>query len=142
MWDFGDSTSSNLASPSHTYAQRGTYNVRLVVSAPGGCTDTTFDEIIVNPEFTLYVPNAFTPNGDGLNDNFLIYGEEIQEMNMMIFDRWGNMVFTSTSVQEGWDGRANGGADIAQQDVYVYKIQVKDLAGKQHKQTGHVSLIR
>lgn len=142
MWDFGDSTTSNLASPSHTYAQRGTYNVRLVVSAPGGCTDTTFDEIIVNPELTLYVPNAFTPNGDGLNDNFLIYGEEIQEMNMMIFDRWGNMIFTSTSVQEGWDGRANGGADVAQQDVYVYKIQVKDLAGKQHKQTGHVSLIR
>ncbi|GAB4130714.1 MAG: hypothetical protein Fur0041_00150 [Bacteroidia bacterium] len=142
MWDFGDNATSNLQHPVHTYAAKGTYNVRLIATATGGCTDTITQDVIVNPEFTLYIPNAFTPNGDGKNDFYFAYGEEITDFTMQIFDRWGNLIYTANSISDGWDGRANGGSEAAQQDVYVYKVNVKDYTGKQHKLTGHVSLLR
>lgn len=142
LWDFGDSTTSTLASPVHTYSRIGSYNVRLITTSVGGCTDTLEEPINVVPEFTVYIPNAFTPDGDGLNDVFYVYGEEITKFSMQMFDRWGNMIFESDDLYEGWDGRANGGTEIAQQDVYVYKVFVTDYKGKQHKFTGHVSLMR
>jgi gliding motility-associated-like protein len=141
-WDFGDSATSTQVSPTHTYAAIGTYQVRLVATALGGCTDTTELPITVNPEVTLYVPNAFTPNGDGKNDVFMAVGEEITEFQMTLYDRWGQLIFQSNSMQEGWDGKARGGSDTAQQDVYVWKITAVDFGGKKHQLTGHVSLLR
>jgi gliding motility-associated-like protein len=96
----------------------------------------------VEPEFTLFIPTAFTPDGDGLNEVFFVYGAEISEFNMQMFDRWGNMIFESKDLNEGWDGRANGGTEISQQDVYVYKVFVKDFEGKLHKYTGSVTLLK
>ncbi len=142
QWDFGDNTTDNIPSPTHTYAQKGTYNVRLIATSVGGCVDTTEMPVMVEPEFTFYVPNAFTPNGDGKNDVFLAYGEEINSFSMMVFDRWGNLIFTSTDINTGWDGRAKGGSDIAQQDTYVYKILVIDFRGHSHRLTGGFSLLK
>lgn len=142
QWDFGDNTSSTATNETHTYTATGSYTARLVATSLGGCTDTTEQPVIVNPEFTFYVPNAFTPNGDGKNDIFFAEGNEISEFTMRIFDRWGNLVFVSYELTDGWDGRANNGSDVAQQDVYVYKISVKDFRGKQHGYTGHVSLLQ
>jgi len=141
-WDFGDNTTDNVPSPAHTYAQQGTYLARLVATSNGGCTDTTELAVRVEPEYTLYVPNAFTPNGDGKNDVFLAYGNEIESFNMNVYDRWGNLIFTSDNIQTGWDGRASDGSNIAQQDVYVYKIAVKDFEGKKHGFTGSFSLLK
>ncbi len=142
QWDFGDNTIDNVPSPSHTYAQRGTYLARLVATSNGGCTDTTEMPVIVEPEFTLYVPNAFTPNEDGKNDIFLAYGNEIKGFTMDVFDRWGNLIFKSDNINNGWDGRASDGSDIAQQDVYVYRISVIDFEGKSHRIMGNVSLLK
>ncbi len=142
QWDFGDNTTDNVASPAHTYAQRGTYTARLIATSNGGCTDTTELPVTVEPEFTLYVPNAFTPNGDGKNDIFLAYGNEISSFKMGVYDRWGNLIFTSDDIMSGWDGRASDGSEIAQQDVYVYKIAVKDFEGKAHGLTGSFSLLK
>ncbi len=142
MWDFGDSTTSTLASPSHTYQRTGTFNVRLITTANGGCPDTLEQPLEVDPEFTVFIPNAFTPNGDATNDVWFVYGEEITTIDIKIFDRWGSLIFESADLYEGWDGRANGGSEIAQQDVYVYKVFIKDYEGKQHKITGHVSLLK
>lgn len=142
QWDLGDNTVSNASDVAHAYAGPGTYNVRLIATSFGGCTDTTEEPVIVNPEFTFYMPNAFTPNGDGKNDVLYAYGNEISEFSMQLFDRWGNLIFTSSSIEDGWDGRASNGSEIAQQDVYVYKITVKDFRGKLHKYTGHVSLLQ
>lgn len=142
QWDFGDNTTDNVPSPAHTYAQRGTYLARLVATSDGGCTDTTEMPVIVEPEYTLYVPNAFTPNGDGKNDIFFAYGNEINAFSMAIFDRWGNQIFSSDNINNGWDGRAAGGEEIAQQDVYVYKIAVIDFRGKSHRITGSFSLLK
>ncbi len=142
MWDFGDSTTSTLASPSHTYQRTGTFNVRLITTSNGGCTDTLEQPLDVDPEFTVFIPNAFTPNGDATNDVWFVYGEEITTIDIKIFDRWGVLIFESDNQFEGWDGRASGGSEIAQQDVYVYKVFIKDFEGKQHKMTGHVSLLK
>ncbi|MCX6310112.1 MAG: PKD domain-containing protein [Bacteroidetes bacterium] len=142
QWDFGDNTTDNIPSPAHTYAQKGTYNVRLIATSNGGCADTTEMPVIVEPEFTFYVPNAFTPNGDGNNDVFFAYGSEINSFSMMVFDRWGNLIFTSNDINTGWDGRAKNGSVIAQQDVYVYKILVQDFRGHSHRLTGSFSLLK
>jgi gliding motility-associated-like protein len=141
-WDFGDSTSSTLSSPSHTYQRTGQFNVRLISESFGGCRDTIEQPVEVIPEFTLFIPTAFTPNGDGVNEVFYVYGAEITTFSMKMFDRWGNLIFESNDLYEGWDGRVNGGSVIAQQDVYVYKVDVKDFEGKQHKYTGSVTLLK
>lgn len=142
QWDFGDSTTSTLASPTHTFQREGIFSVRLIATSNGGCMDTITEPLEVKPEYTVFIPNAFTPNADGTNDVFFVYGDEITTIEMKIFDRWGNMIFESDRLEDGWDGRANGGTNIAQQDVYVYKVFIRDFEGKQHKYTGHVSLLK
>ena len=141
-WDFGDNTTDNIPSPTHTYAAIGTYSVRLIATSNGGCSDTTTQDVIVDPEFTIYIPNAFTPNEDGKNEIFFAYGSEISDFHMMLFDRWGEMIFESNDISTGWDGRARGGSEISEQGVYVYKIEVKDFTGKLHHFTGDVTLLK
>lgn len=146
QWSFGDvaHSSSILQDPSFTYPEPNCYTAELVVTSINGCTDTTLQEICVEPEVELYVPNAFTPNGDGRNDFFLPVGEGIDwnTFHMMIFDRWGNLIYETNDIGKPWDGRANGGADMAQTDVYVWKIDVRDINSGTHYLSGHVSLVR
>lgn len=141
-WSFGDGAVSVQPSPSHTYPAKGVYKVTLVAYSDGGCVDTTSEVIEVDPVTTLFVPTAFTPNGDGKNDVFMAQGLEIYEFVMSVFDRWGNMIFSSESIEDGWDGRANGGTRVAQSDVYVYKILYKDFDGNRKQELGHVALVR
>lgn len=104
--------------------------------------DTAILEVEIRPEFTFFVPNAFTPNADGNNDIFNGKGEEITEFLMLIYDRWGELIYKTEDLHSGWDGRANGGKDVAQIGVYVYRIYLKDYASKSHQYIGHVSLIK
>ena len=147
-WSFGDPTNlyepniSNQTNPSHTYTDEGTYCVTLVVQSLGGCSDSVTNCLVVEPEYTFYIPSGFTPNDDGLNSVFAPKGQNIVEFTMRIFDRWGNQIFRSTAVNEGWDGKVQGKAEVAQQDVYVYAIEVKDNLGKRHKYTGTVTIVK
>ena len=75
------------------------------------------------PDFTLYIPNTFTPDGDNTNDLFGAYGTEIEEFSMEIYDRWGELIFVSNALEYRWDGYYKG--DLCQQDVYVFKIRYK-----------------
>jgi gliding motility-associated-like protein len=142
LWDFGDGQTSTLENPHHLYASTGIYTVKLIVYNNGMCIDSIIKTVEVQPEFTFYVPNTFTPNGDHINDVFNGKGMEIIEFEMLIFDRWGNEIFKSNDLHTGWDGRANGGAEIAQEDVYVYKISLKDFKGSPHYYNGHVNLVK
>ncbi|MBI4931573.1 MAG: gliding motility-associated C-terminal domain-containing protein [Bacteroidetes bacterium] len=152
LWDFGDETNSTQQNPHHIYAQTGIYTVKLVTLNAGMCVDSIIKTIEVKPEFTFYVPNTFSPNGDHINDVFSGKGMEITEYEMLIFDRWGNQIFKTNDLNIGWDGRvypvgllsngANEGVEIAQQDVYVYKIQLRDFSGKSHYYNGQVNLIK
>ncbi|MEO6883828.1 MAG: PKD domain-containing protein [Bacteroidia bacterium] len=145
-WNFGDvtSSSSSLQNPQYTYSDTGYYNVNLIVSNNKGCTDSISQIIYVEGDYTFYVPNAFTPNGDGLNDVFQPTGSylNMNSYDLSIFDRWGNLIFHTNNFYQGWDGRANGGKVIAQEDVYAWKISIKDFKGNGHLYLGHVSLLK
>ncbi|MFH1319264.1 MAG: PKD domain-containing protein [Bacteroidota bacterium] len=153
-WDFGDPESSmnnfdTIQNPSHTYGEPGTYIITLTVETDSGCPDTYIDSITLNPEYTFFVPNAFTPNEDtrDRNEYFLPIGLSIdnEDFEMYIFDRWGDMIFKYTGSYDGWDGwdgRANNGNKVVQQDVYVWLIKTLDSNGDMHEYLGHVTVIR
>ena len=142
-WNFGDA--SGLASernPAHEYADTGSYIIRLVVNSSGGCPDTSFGLLRVEDQFTIYIPNAFTPNGDGINEGFIAMGVGYTDYDMWIIDRWGKQIFHSTSKTQPWDGTFFGNHTLCQNDVYEYVIKVHDKLGKQHAFIGHVTLYR
>jgi gliding motility-associated-like protein len=107
-----------------------------------GCTDTTEENIQVQGDLIIYIPNAFTPNNDQLNNLFCPVGTFIDkdEYTFRIFDRWGKIVFFSNKPGEGWDGMYNEAE--ASEGMYSYQLNCRDLAGKKHQRKGSVSLIR
>jgi gliding motility-associated-like protein len=141
-WDFGDGGTSNSENPSHTYNAVGGYKVELFTNNSYGCADSIADSVFIMPDFRIFIPNAFTPDGDDLNDYFTAKGIGIEQFNMMIFDRWGNLIYTTEDINRGWNGTVNGGNKIAQEDTYVYKIQITDIFKEQHSYIGAVTLIK
>lgn len=142
LWQFGDGSTSTLANPEHTYKNKGQYKVKLTSVNNYGCLDTASNILEIKPEFSYYIPNAFTPNGDRVNDEFKGDGQEMTAITMTIFDRWGEMIFKTDDINTGWDGRANYGDEVAQQGIYVYRIKVTDFKGYTHDYLGHVSLLK
>ncbi len=141
QWNFGDGGTSNLQNPSHVYAgDTGTYNIMLVVSNSYGCFDTVYSELTVYDEFTFFIPNAFTPNGNELNETFGGFGSGIAAYHMLIFDRWGMLIYDTEDLNKPWDGTFKG--NKVEQDVYVYKIAVTDIFSTLHQYVGHVTLVR
>ena len=142
-WNFGDHDTTSAHNPSpHTYADTGTYVIRLVTSTLYGCWDTAYQNVTIEPDFMFYIPNSFSPNDDGVNDTFTGKGIFIKTFEMMIFDRWGNLIFYTDDINKPWDGEANHGTEIAQQDVYIYKIKITDYNKKTHSYKGIVTLVR
>jgi gliding motility-associated-like protein len=143
-WNFGDATDSvsNKSNPSHTYQDTGRFCASMVVMDAHGCRDTATNCLVVDPAFNLYIPSAFSPNGDGKNETFQPKGEYIKSFEMYIFDRWGMQLYHTTDITKGWNGIAGGGSNIAQEDTYVYKILVTDSQNKQHSYVGNVTLIK
>ncbi|HET6227580.1 MAG TPA: PKD domain-containing protein, partial [Bacteroidia bacterium] len=148
-WDFGDVPSgtnnkSKLKNPTHAFTGINDYNVQLIATTKFGCVDTVIKVYHVYDDFVFYVPNAFTPNEDGTNEIFLPkgIGYDPKTYHLYIYDRWGNFIFYSDDPTKGWDGRANHGAEIAQQDVYVWKIDLKDNSGRLHKYMGKVTIVK
>jgi len=126
---------SPVASP---YAQQNTYT--LVVTYNQGCADTATIQINVNGLPPLYIPNAFTPNGDGVNDVWYVYGTGVKDIQMTVFDRWGEKVFESTDQSHGWDGTYRGAQEPA--GVYVYIVNVSYLDNQTLEKNGSLTLIR
>lgn len=142
-WNFGDeSMSSSLKNPQHTYKDTGTYIVRLISENIHGCLDTTYKPIRVKGEFAIFIPNAFTPNGDGINEAFFPLTISAKEIEMTILDRWGLEIFHSSDEVKAWNGKKDGSEKPCQMDVYLYIILAKDMDDRQYRYTGRVSLIR
>lgn len=139
-WDFGDGESAYLPDIAHTYADTGSYPVFLIIENQYGCVDTAYDIATVKPDNTLYVPNAFTPNGDMHNNIFRAYGENLSDFKMMIFARWGDMVFSSDNINDGWDGTYMG--EYLTPDTYTVIIYYRDALGAPHSYYNMVVLIR
>lgn len=146
LWNFGDllNSSSTDQNPCFMYPDPTCYLVTLTVSTPDGCTDIDTQTVCIQPDVSIYVPNTFTPDGNGLNDVFIpvTIGIDPDNYELWVFDRWGNMIFYTDDLAEGWDGRVLGHSDICQEDTYVWKIVAKDLLGGSHNLIGHVNLIK
>lgn len=144
-WNFGDGTASTLKDPIHEYSDTGVYAVKLVVKNFRQCTDTAIRELKIEPYFVVYIPNTITANNDGRNDVLYVKGVGIDkdDFNMSIFDRWGEQIFTTSNIEEGWNARKDGYMEIVPLGTYVYKVQVKDIVhGKHHEYVGHVNVVR
>jgi gliding motility-associated-like protein len=147
-WDFGDpaNSTSTLQHPNFAYGDTGCFPVTLSVMNAGGCMDDTTQEVCIISEFVIYVPNTFSPNGNGINDLFfpVVSGYEENSYHLMIFDRWGNLIFETEDPLAGWNGKVQDGKSdkICQIDTYVWVVDVKEFNGVAHRYRGHVNLIR
>lgn len=143
FWNYGDLDSAIGQYPSlHTYADTGTFTITLLTGNQYNCIDTASQTVIIEPDFSFYIPNAFTPNDDGINDTFTGEGRFITKFEMYIFNRWGNLIYHTDNINKPWDGKGNYGNEIAQQDVYVYTVKVTDFKNRTHKYKGIVTLMK
>lgn len=129
----------------HEFAGIGSYTLTQVVSNEFGCTDTLTVEIEVAPVLTVYVPNAFTPDGDGLNEVFrpVIAGLNISDYRFIVLNRWGELVFESENPTEGWLGNMRGGEHYVPGGAYVWQLQVRTEETRLPEVfTGHVMVLR
>jgi gliding motility-associated-like protein len=163
QWNFGDpnsgpNDSSYIQNPSHVFSDTGYYCITLIImDSSKVCRDTIVKCLRVEADFTFYIPNCFTPNGDDINDMFFGKGTYIKHFNMWIYDRWGNLIWkceTSGNPQDSqnckWSGTVTDrGADLngssgklIQEDVYVWKVDLTDIHDKEHHYVGHLSKVR
>lgn len=127
----------------YTYAQAGTYFVTQIVINEIGCPDTAMVPVIINPIYRFHAPNAFTPNGDDINDVFRIFGEGFRKFELLIFNRWGQQIFKSENQAVGWDGTYNSrSGERCPDDVYVWKAFTTDFLGVERNYIGKVVLIK
>ena len=143
-WVFepGDSLVTNNinAIVRHTYLLAKTYNPCLIAINSTGCSDTVCSPITTDVSPLFDVPNSFSPNGDGTNDFIFVKGFAVTKMDWKIYNRWGNLMFTSNSVKLGWNGRVNG--NIQPQDVYQYTLNIEFADGTKKTKTGDITLLR
>ncbi len=140
-WSFGDGDSATIKNPQHMYRDTGVYNVKLIVQNAKMCFDTIQKIITIKNEFVIYFPNTFTPNDDGVNDRFRPLGLGVVEFKMLIFDRWGECIFTTSDMQKGWDGNKQGSSEKCGLDTYVYLAVATDDLGIKHEYKGQVNLL-
>ena len=142
-WSFGDGQGSTEWQPTHTYDETGSYPVVLTVEDGNQCVDSVSLMYIIREVPTFYLPSAFIPESDiAENRVFKPIGNSISEENyeMLLFDRWGQLVFVSRHPEYGWDGRING--NPAPQGTYSYSIKYVDIEGKPNSVHGNVLLLR
>jgi gliding motility-associated-like protein len=143
-WNFNDGSFGNGPAPSHMFNLNDSVAVTLVVEDGYGCLDTIthFYEMDLPP--AVYIPNSFTPNGDGLNDNFIVPAHGLLDGEFKIFSRWGEVIFQTDKIESivssGWDGSFNGIA--SPQGVYAYRLSGKLVGGKPLERTGLITLVR
>ena len=140
FWTFGDGNSSTMVHPNNTYQVPGTYTVTLIATNQLGCKDTVSKPIIILPEYYIYVPNAFTPDGNRSNNYFSASTVNIAKLNVKIYNRWGELIFESDELDFAWDGTFKGFR--VQDGVYVYKIEYVTTGAIEETITGHVVLIK
>ncbi|MCX8113247.1 MAG: PKD domain-containing protein [Bacteroidia bacterium] len=139
FWDFGNGQTSTAAEPgSIDFPQPGTYTVLLVATNDRNCTDTARGTVIIEPGIDLFIPNVFTPNGDGVNDQWQIRASMPYEV--WVYDRWGRLVFQGNNARL-WDGRKSDGSECPE-GSYTYKLRARLPSGTEHVRTGTVTILR
>ncbi len=147
QWVFdvtGASNSSEVVNPGYTFPSDvgGSYEVCLTAINEHGCIDETCEIVIIGDESMLYVPNGFTPDNDGVNDQFspIGYGISDENYSFLVFNRWGELIFEADNINKQWDGTYKNRP--VQDGVYVWKLNCQDNQGNKYKKIGHVSLLK
>ena len=140
FWDFGDDNFAFEKSPIHQYDGLSKYTATLDVTTDIGCSDVALADIYGNVLF--YIPTAFTPDNDGLNDAFEITGRQIRLFEIWIYNRWGELVYHSTDLDEVWSGDVNGGTHFAPNGVYQWVIKATGFDTNAEEFRGSVLLMR
>lgn len=144
IWGFGDGDTSTVRNPSHNYASGGNFEVTLITQIPNSinCVDTLTSQtinVITNPE--VYIPNTFTPNGDGYNDIFRVRGPQYAIFYFAVYNRWGQLVYETEDPTQGWDGNFKG--KMSDPGVFGYYMKAKcDEQSEEIFKKGNVTLIR
>jgi len=140
-WDFDNGQTSVEPNPVVNFEYVRNYYVQLSVLNNEGCESNIIKTIHIHPEYTIFVPNAFSPNGDGDNDIFQAKGNGITEFEMLIYDRWGGIVFETNSIEYGWDG-LDASDLLVNNGTYLYHILLYDYNGKLWVYNGELNLFR
>jgi gliding motility-associated-like protein len=149
-WTFGDETASTQVNPMHDFstATIGSYLITLIATSPLGCADTAYSTVQMQEELIYYVPNTFTPDNDNFNQTFkpiFTSGYDPFDYTLLIFNRWGEIVFESHNSEIGWDGSygENGEISMVQDGVFTWKIEFKlKINDERRTIVGHVNLLR
>jgi gliding motility-associated-like protein len=146
LWQFDELGESEEAQPTFTFPSEveGLYTVCLTAFASEACVDTMCAEVLVPAGAGLFVPNAFSPDGDGINDTFtpIVAGMGSENYEFLVFDRYGQQLFRSTMIGEGWNGQFGDGT-LTPVGVYIWKVTGRDrFSGQRVDETGHVTLVR
>lgn len=148
IWNFGDIGSvdnvvENVSDPSHDYTRPGYYAITLTAIDTNGCVDSVKSRVQVTVPYFFYIPNSFSPNGDGINETWAPQGQGVDpdHYKMFIYDRHGNVLFQTTNPYDYWDGRSKTGQRLPS-DVYVYYITFTTLNGDPKEYNGTITLIK
>ena len=147
-WEFGTNGilgSSTATDPNFLFPNDvpGTYQVCLLATTDYGCQDSTCQYVIIDEDFIVYVPNAFSPDQDNINETFtpVVIGADPLNYQFYVFNRWGELIYNSQIPGQGWDGTFKGMP--AQQDIYVWKLEVvNQMNNQKHQYKGHVTLLK
>lgn len=139
-WDFGDNNTSTQTSPRHLYKRTGKWTVCLIAKSTEGCADTVCHPVETDIRPLVDLPTAFSPNGDGVNDILYVKGGAIESMHLLIFNRFGQMVFESNTLERGWDGRFNG--KEMEIEVYAFILEATFIDGTKAMKKGNITLLR
>ncbi len=144
-WNIGDLSSSTETNPIYLFTNSGEYFVTLIATSSHGCQNTAIKKVTVTPDVVLYVPNSFTPNGDGLNDQFQVFlpptGVDYSTFSLTVYDRWGEVIYKTNDVNNFWTGAKNNSGNILKQETYIWKVSFKDEQKKYYEKVGHVTLL-
>jgi len=142
MWQFDEHNTSSNQNPTYRFDNGGMFDVVLTVTDDFGCIDTTLISVITDEGMDIWIPDAFSPNGDGTNDDFgpVAKGCRKDNYQMVIYDRWGKQLFITDDYYKHWNGTIEG-EPITMNAVFVYLIYIRDLGGKMHKYQGRVTMI-
>jgi gliding motility-associated-like protein len=146
LWQFNEFPYDSITTtdnPSYRYHDTGKFCPDLKVTNIHGCVDSVTECMDIAPFFTIYIPNAFTPNGDKINGTFEPKGDFICDFSMSIYDRWGMLLYYTKDINHGWNGTVMGGPTVVQEDTYLYLIHVTSCIDQtKHTFLGKVTLIQ
>jgi gliding motility-associated-like protein len=127
---------------SYSFTDEGIYTITQVVVNAKGCTDEVSHTVQVEYGTEYYIPTAFTPNADGTNDVFTVEGEKLKNFNLIIFDRWGNEIFSSSDPAFGWNGYNADGSFAYPEGVYPFKLEMRSYTNRDIVENGQITLFR